>query len=261
MQRLRNISELADNAWAAFMFFTRLPLWRVHQPRRESFSAVVEFWPLAGWITGGVMALSLFVFNMFFPTAIAAVLAIIMRLLITGCLHEDGLADFFDGFGGGTSRQRILDIMKDSHIGTYGVISLIAYFLLLYLAIVNLPTNIAPLLILAADPFSKMLSSQIVQMMPYARSENEAKAGVVYRGISTFSAVLLTFQGLLPTVLFILFADIPNNWHWMLFTPCLVMYFLYLLIWRKLRGYTGDCCGAMCLLVELSIYLIASAIY
>ena len=47
----------------------------------------------------------------------------IARLLITGCLHEDGLADFFDGFGGGTSRERILVIMKDSHIGSYGAVS------------------------------------------------------------------------------------------------------------------------------------------
>ena len=69
----------------------------------------------------------------------AILLAIIARLLLTGALHEDGLADFFDGMGGGTSRERILQIMKDSHIGTYGVLGLIMYFLFFYNAMQELP--------------------------------------------------------------------------------------------------------------------------
>ena len=61
------------------------------------------------------------------------------RILLTGALHEDGLADFCDGFGGGTTRERILSIMKDSHIGTYGVIGLICYLGMFYLLIYRLP--------------------------------------------------------------------------------------------------------------------------
>ena len=67
------------------------------------------------------------------PFPIILLAAIAVRLLLTGALHEDGLADFFDGFGGGgTNRTRILAIMKDSHIGTFGVLSLIFYFALLF---------------------------------------------------------------------------------------------------------------------------------
>lgn len=154
-----------------------------------------------------------------------------------------------------TDRQRILDIMKDSHIGTYGVVGLIAYFALLFMSLVGLSPTKAVFLILAADPFAKMLSSQIVQMMPYARTEEQAKARVVYRQISTLSAILLTVQGLLPALLFVLAVGVPHNWQWMVFVPCIVMYMLYRLMWHKLRGYTGDCCGAMFLLVELSVYL------
>lgn len=73
------------------------------------------------WVTAQVL-----------PVSIAWLLAILSRLLITGCLHEDGLADFFDGFGGGTTKERTLAIMKDSQIGSYGVIGLIGYFLLLF---------------------------------------------------------------------------------------------------------------------------------
>ena len=70
-------------------------------------------------------------------------LAVISRLFVTGCLHEDGLADCFDAFGGGTTRERTLAIMKDSHIGSYGVIGLIGYFALLWMLIPLLPLHLA----------------------------------------------------------------------------------------------------------------------
>ena len=177
-----------------------------------------------------------------------------MRLLVTGALHEDGLADFLDGFGGGgNNRQRILDIMKDSHIGTYGVIGLIIYLLLLFFCLSSMSPKMAALAILAADPYAKMLTSQLVTMVPYARREEEAKAKVVYRKITVVSGISLAVQGLLPLVLFVYFTGVA--WETIVFIPALVMYFLYLLIWRKIHGYTGDCCGAVCLLVELSVYL------
>lgn len=78
---------------------------------------------------------------------------------------------------------------------------------------------------------------------------------MVYRQISTLSAILLTVQGLLLALLFVLAVGVPHNWQWVVFVPCIVMYMLYRLMWHKLRGYTGDCCGAMFLLVELSVYL------
>jgi adenosylcobinamide-GDP ribazoletransferase len=111
----------------------------------------------------------------------------------------------------------------------------------------------AALAILAADPFAKMLTSQLVSMMPYARREEEDKAKVVYRKISVASGISLAVQGLVPIALFIWYTGVA--WETMIFIPALVMYFLYLLIWRKIQGYTGDCCGAVCLLVELSVYL------
>ena len=89
--------------------------------------------------------------------------------------------------------------------------------------------------------------------MPYACPEEEAKAKVVHRKISALSGVSLAFQGLLPLALFIWLTG--SSWEALVFIPALTMYFLYLLIWRKLHGYTGDCCGAVCLLVELSFYL------
>ena len=112
---------MTDRLLAALMFFTRLPFWRIKQVDAACFKHVVDYWPFAGWLTGGTMALVYWLAAGWFPGSVAALLAVGTRILLTGALHEDGLADCCDGFGGGTSRDRILSIMKDSRIGTYGV--------------------------------------------------------------------------------------------------------------------------------------------
>lgn len=244
-----------DRIWASLIFFTRLPFWRLHQPPKECYKTVVEHWPLAGWITGGAMAATLYFGSWYLPYIVAVLLAIVVRLLVTGALHEDGLADFLDGFGGGGSnRERILAIMKDSHIGTYGVIGLIFYELLLAAALISMTPEMAALTILAADPYAKMVTSQLIMMMPYARNEEDAKNKTVYRKMDWKAGISLAIQGLLPMAAYLWNTGI--RWDLIIFIPALVMYFLYLLIWRKIHGYTGDCCGAVCLLVELSIYLV-----
>jgi adenosylcobinamide-GDP ribazoletransferase len=248
-----------DRIWAAFIFFTRLPFWRLHQPPQECYKTVVEHWPLTGWLTGGAMAATIYFGSMVLPYPVAIVLAILVRPLITGALHEDGLADFLDGFGGGGSnRERILAIMKDSHIGTYGVLGLVVYELLLVATLYTLNAETAALAVLAADPYAKMVTAQLILMMPYARREEEAKAKTVYRKFNTWAGISLAIQGLLPMAIFLYLTGLP--WELVIFLPCIVMYFLYLLIWNKLHGYTGDCCGAVCLLVELAVYLVVCAL-
>lgn len=248
-----------DRIWAAYMFFTRLPLWRVHQSAQGSYASVVEWWPLTGWLTGAVMGGVLYFGSLVLPYPVAALLAIAARLLLTGALHEDGLADFVDGFGGGGSdRKRILDIMKDSHIGTYGVLSLVIYMALLFTLLLSMPPFYAALTVMAADPYAKMLSGQVVMMLPYARTEATSKAHVVYRRMNTQAGILLAIQGLLPIGLYLYYMKDVVDWSFVIFLPCLSMYFLYRLIWSRLRGYTGDCCGALFLLTELTVYLVVA---
>jgi len=229
----------------------------LRQPPKECYKSVVEWWPLTGWLTGGLMAATLYAGSLYLPYVIAVLLSIVVRLLVTGALHEDGLADFFDGFGGGSDREDILAIMKDSHIGTYGVVSLVFYELLLAAALLSMPPDTAALTILAATPFARMVTAQLVMMMPYARREYEAKSKTVYRKPTTAAGIGLAVQGMLPLAAYIWYTGI--RWDMLIFIPCLVMYFLYLLIWRRLHGYTGDCCGAVCLLVELAVYLVVCA--
>ena len=156
------------NILAAFIFFTRLPFWKIKEVPAECFKHVVPYWSLTGWLTGGIMAGTLWITGQILPISIAWITAIIVRLLVTGCLHEDGLADFLDGFGGGTTRERTLAIMKDSHIGSYGVIGLIIYFLLLsQLSILPLHLLCHCLAdILAAGPLLHQLPQRFDRCLP-----------------------------------------------------------------------------------------------
>lgn len=262
MQISLNTSKWWQNIWAALIFFTRLPFWRIYQPPKDSYKAVVEYWPIVGWLTGGLMAATLYFGSMVMPYNMAIICAILIRVLVTGALHEDGLTDFIDGFGGGgTDRQRILDIMKDSRIGTYGVLGIIFYELLLFFAISTLPPKLAAITIFAADPYAKMIAGQIIQMMPYARTEEQSKAKNIYRRMNIRAGMSLAVQGLLPLGLFFYVTKGIVEWNMVVFIPCVVMYFLYLLIWKRLHGYTGDCCGALFLLIELSVYLTVAILW
>lgn len=235
---------------AALMFFTSLPFWRIKQVPTECFKHVVNYWPFVGWLTGGVMAGVYWLTSHVFPTEVAAILAVVSRLLVTGALHEDGLADFFDGFGGGTDRTRILSIMKDSHIGSYGVISLICYFLLLIGLIASLPLHIGVCALLAFDAWNKFVAANLINLLPYARKEEESKAHTVYARMHPREFLFAALGG----ACWMLILLPPRLW---LSAVCSVVVFLLLvsLMKRKLNGYSGDCCGATFLLCELSSYI------
>ena len=238
------------NLLAAFIFFTRLPFWRLKKVPSECFKHVVPYWPWVGWLTGGLMAMVLGLGSHVMPLSLAWILAIIGRLLITGALHEDGLADFFDGFGGGTTRERTLTIMKDSHIGTYGVIGLIFYFLLM-LELRHLPVSVLCTLVVCGDCWGKLCASQLINFLPYARKEEDSKAKVIYNRMSGKELFFCIVGGTLPLLL------LPSSLWLALIAPCLVLAFLIRLMKRRLQGYTGDCCGATFLMCEMAFYLSA----
>lgn len=237
---------------AALVFFTRLPFWRLKafNVPTEYFKNVINYWAIVGWLTASIMAATLWLSAQVLPYSIAIIIAILSRLLITGALHEDGLADFMDGMGGGTTKERILAIMKDSHIGTYGVLGLIIYFLLLHATLSELNSSLAIAVIFAGDPLCKFIASQITIPLPYARTEESSKAKVVYNRISAPQYILSLFAGLLPIAALLNY----HLWPAILF-PIATFILLVLIMKRKIQGYTGDCCGATFLLCELSFYL------
>lgn len=244
---------------ASISFFTRLPIWRFVNIPKEYYERVVPLWPLVGYITGGAMALiAWFTFSL--PLYTSVILCLIIRVLITGALHEDGFADFCDGFGGGTNRQRTLEIMKDSHIGTYGVLGLILYFLLQVSTMGRMfenndsPLHIA-LIIISADVFCKWISSTIIYYLPYARKAEEAKNKLVYKQVSWSEKIISLIIGILPLVatsivLNSIFFIIPA------IAAIITAIYLFHFMNRKIQGYTGDCCGATFIITEAVFYLI-----
>ena len=245
---------MLNNILAALMFFTRLPFWRLKTVPQECFKHVVAYWSFIGWLTGGMMALACWLLLHLFSVPVAVIGALVVRLLLTGALHEDGLADFFDGFGGGRDRESILRIMKDSYIGSYGVIGLIMYYLLGVGSLISLPAPVLPVVLLCADPFSKFVCGHIIGVLPYARREEESKAKVVYVRFNWKETLVSAVGGLLPLLL------LPVAYGWILTGPCMVFFLLIRLFHCWLKGYTGDCCGALFLLAELSAWMMAAIV-
>ena len=240
---------------AAFMFFTRLPLWRMVEVPSHYFKRVVELWPLTGWLTGGVMALTMWLSAQILPATVAALMAIAARLILTGALHDDGLADFCDGFGGGTSRERILAIMKDSHIGTYGVITLIIYYTLFVTLISSLPLHLACMTLIAGDVWSKFCASQVINLLPYARKEEESKARTIYNRMSPLAWVISLLIAL-PSLLLL-----PYTYIISAAAPIIATLLMVLMMRHRIQGYTGDCCGALFLISEMSFYISETIIF
>lgn len=260
---------MIDDIFAALMFFTRLPWWKLRHVPADSFKRIVGYWPIAGWVTGGVMA-AIYGIALFFhlPVVLAILLVFTGRLLLTGALHEDGLADFFDGFGGGRSREQVLTIMKDSHIGTYGVLALVVYVALWVTSTVSLAqrsANLPIVLLFFADVWSKWSASQIVNLLPYARNEEDCKIKKVYDRMSARTFTVGLLFALVPMLGCVLFLkETPYMALWICVTasvPNSVMVWLVQYMRRRIGGYTGDCCGATFLLCELSYFITLNTIW
>lgn len=236
---------------AALTLFTRLPLWKWIDIPAEAYSSTVVFWPLTGWITGGLTACFFLCLSYLIPTLPALIIAIIAQLCFTGALHEDGLADFCDGFGGGRDKESVLSIMKDSHIGTYGVIGLICYYLLLVSLLSSLSPFMIALTIFAADPFSKFCASQIINLLPYARKEG-AKNKISYQKMTVPHFAINFLSGALPLIPLLVY--FPNASIAVIF-PVLSIILLILYMKHRIGGYTGDCCGASFVICEVSMIL------
>ncbi len=186
-----------------------------------------------------------------FPLSIATILALLARTLLTGALHEDGLADLADGMGGGHGRERVLTIMKDSHIGTFGVIALVIYYLTIYSCLRALPVA---LVIITADVWARICTTLVVGMLSYARTSAEAKSQLTYEPLRWLPHVLRCLIALAPLACLWWYVGYCPN-ALVFIVPVLVT--LLLALWYKARigGYTGDCLGATFLIAEASVYL------
>jgi adenosylcobinamide-GDP ribazoletransferase len=184
-------------------------------------------------------------------------------LLVTGAFHEDGFADACDGFGGGTTAARTLEIMKDSRIGAFGAIGIFMMLGLKWAAIVNLPAVSVPLLIVCAHVVSRWCAIGLVWRLRYVRSNDGAKSQPFDGGLSVPELLL---AALLGAVLVAIVASVTGLSRIeaeavaggvvaaaILAVGC-AAYFR-----ARIGGYTGDCLGATQQLAELGFIVVALA--
>ena len=233
-------------------FCTRLP---VTPPPESKLAQAAWSFPVIGALVGSVGALVYWFADwVWLYPYISATLAVATTMLVTGCLHEDGLADTADGFGGGATKARKLDIMRDSCIGTYGVTALILSFILRIAAIASLvePGLVAAALI-AAHAGSRAILPLFMAALPQARQDGlAASVGTPPGGRVTIGLML----GLLALALCLgaggaLIAAL---------LLAAVFGFMAWLAMRQIGGQTGDVLGAVEQVSEIVILLAASAL-
>jgi len=235
----------------ALSFYTRLPHPQALDYKRLPQAAI--YLPLIGWLVGGIAALIFYLADLVWPQATAVILALIAGILLTGALHEDGFADVCDGFGGGMNKQRILEIMKDSHVGVYGFIGLLLMLLLKISVLAETPTVI-PLVLLAGHSISRLSPLLLMQRYTYARGNDSKASGAVYqpsfRELAFATVIALLPLALLPALCML--AIIP-----VLVATLLLGHYFY----RRIDGYTGDCLGASQQVAETVFYLSVSTLW
>ena len=207
-----------------------------------------------GWLVGGGAALAYAAGRQLFGADVALLLSMVASILLTGAFHEDGFADVCDGFGGGWTKLRILDIMKDSRLGTYGAAGLGLMLALKFLALRSLPpAAVAPVLVVA-HALSRATALTFIYTHEYARENEDSKAKPVAKKISSAELAVGLLFGLLPLLLY---AAWQRDARMLAVLPLLVGVKAYLARYftRRIGGYTGDCLGATQQVAEVVTYL------
>jgi adenosylcobinamide-GDP ribazoletransferase len=242
----------------AVQYFTRLPVPRDLPWSPERLDASSRWFPLVGALVGGIGAAVFAGAAALWPTSVAVVLSMAATVRATGAFHEDGLADSCDGLGGGVEKARVLEIMKDSRIGTYGavglVLALLAKAALLH-ELARLGTPVVALALVAAHALSRLMALGLMASLPYVRDDGTGKvkplANVTARGPLVVAAVC----GLAPLALLGAPAGGAALAGALLATLALGRF-----VHRRIGGVTGDVLGANQQVAELAAYAGALAV-
>jgi adenosylcobinamide-GDP ribazoletransferase len=233
---------------AAFQFLTRLPLSRLTY-RPDALSRSAEFFPLVGLALGVAAAGIYLALSPHLPAMVVALLIVVFSSLATGGLHEDGLADVADAFGGGWNRSQILEIMKDSRIGTYGALAIIFSVAGRVLLLANLPSDILIQYVISAEVLCRWTVLPLGAVLPGAREQASQGARIAHQisGVSLAVGTVLAF-GIVGYLL--------RTAMWI---PVVVASAIVLVSGlyykRRIGGITGDCFGATIQLTLAAVYL------
>jgi adenosylcobinamide-GDP ribazoletransferase len=234
----------------ALQFLTRLPVPQVRGFTPDMISRSTRYYPVVGALVGGICALVLTGAAQVWDGVLPAMLAIAVGVLVTGAFHEDGLADTFDGLGGGTEPARRLEIMKDSRIGTFGALGLGLVLALKVAALAQLAPPLAALGLLCAHAGGR--TAAVLAMAALAPVGQSAKWSpdrlrpiepVLAVVLGAAPLVLLGAQAAPALALGLALAALPA-----------------LAARRLIGGYTGDVLGAVEQMFELGVLLALAAL-
>jgi adenosylcobinamide-GDP ribazoletransferase len=249
------VARIARDVEVAIVFCTRLPLGFAAGIKESDLSHASWAMPVAGAIVGLIGSLAYFLaFQLRLAPLVAAMIALAATLIVTGALHEDGLADTVDGFGGGSSVEEKLAIMRDSRIGTFGVCALAISLILRWSALATIaePRFVAMALV-AAHVSARATLPVFMRLVPPARKEGlSAAAGRPPLGsaaVAVAIGAIALLSGLGPRAMIL-----------SMFLLALAGTVLGWLTIAQIRGQTGDVLGAMEQVGETLVLLAAVAL-
>jgi adenosylcobinamide-GDP ribazoletransferase len=239
----------------ALSFFSRLPMAKNIQYSPSKMRRASRYFPLVGWLLAIILIAIYVVVQPLVGITPALCLLIILSLLMTGALHEDGLADTFDGFFGGFTTERKLTIMKDSRIGTYGTCALVMTLLSKFVLLSALAEQgLLAMSLLVAYPLSRAMAISLVQDMPYLSNQvpsSGSKSEPLAKPFPTKELGVVVLTGAAASIF------LPFLTAIYLLVGCIVLrYWLRFWMTKHINGYTGDCLGTAQQLQELLIYFI-----
>lgn len=231
-------------------FFTRMPVpgWVGHSA--AALSQCARYFPAVGLLVGGIGALVYWLALHLWPQPVAVLLSMAATLYATGAFHEDGLSDTADGLGGGWDKARILAIMKDSRVGSYGVVALVLALLGKFALLSGIDAALVPAALLAGHAVSRFGATLIMATLDYARDDESSKSRPATHRPSLASLLLAAGFALLPLLLLPLAKALAG-----IVLAALAATWLAAKFQRWLGGYTGDCLGAVQQVTEVLFYL------
>ncbi len=251
---VRFVPRLTDLSLAVGLL-TRIPLPSFMFPSSTERAASHAAWayPLVGLVVGSaVAAAAAFTLAVGMPAGLAAMFALLVHFLVTGAMHEDGLADCADGFWGGWTSERRLEIMKDSQIGTYGVLALIwsigtKWILLSHLLLLDG----WPWLLIASALTSRAAMVAVMYGLPNARKSGLSQQTGRPPALSAVLALGVALTGLSICV--------PEQTLSIMLLLAAVTAAVAYISWRKIRGQTGDVLGATQQMGEIIVLAVMAA--
>ena len=246
----------------ALQFLTRVPVPAWVGWRPEWMHASARHYPAVGLVVGGFAALVLWTGAHFWPALVAVLLSMAATLWLTGAFHEDGLADTCDALGGAVSRERALEIMKDSRIGSYGTVGLAAVLSLKAAALLGLALRDVELVLIAlplAHAGSRAVPVLLLRWLPYGGDLEHAKAKPMAQQADNHTLLVVAlWLVVVGAAALVCGLDVQRL---LAALAALLVVALVMARWllQRLGGYTGDTLGASQQGAELAVYLVLLA--